>query len=344
MPIAIPSVADEKTEDEQIYFSSVNIPVFNTAADITEANCAFDDNSISGSAKRVYHHTDKSGFIISNPECRVIYNDLCTKVKTDRARYLTPIEKLYGPYPDTRNSDIVSGSDSASRINKENQYIDCNCKNSIYQSDLISVTANTDQLNPNTLAQSLDSRCSTNASSTYKLSDDRITNLCLNTIKVGGSITASDQAALGLNQKCNLSTTNNNTIEAPKVSGMSAEEMAKIAALIAASLNTTPPVATTPAPVPVAVPVAPAAAVAPVAPVAAPVAPVTQTTPETTPEDVPVADEPTTGGQAEAGASMGPATEKVEASGTSNMVFIGGGVGILILIIIIVVYVLKFKK
>jgi hypothetical protein len=200
IPIAIPSV----NNNGEIEYSSVFIQVFPSIKDITPEACTFEPVIINGIERnKIYYHKDSNGFIISDINCDPIYRGLCDKVKKDRSRYNGDIERLYGPYPDSKVEKIGETN------NKENQYIDCNCKNSIYFTDIINVSANSQNINPDSLAQTLDSRCALNLASTFKLSDNRIQDLCLNTINIAGNITPEDQSKIGLNQTCSKSNTIN---------------------------------------------------------------------------------------------------------------------------------------
>ena len=281
VPIAIPSI---NTNTGKIEYSSVFIPVFSSVKDITPEACTFEPTIINGvQENKIYYHKDNFGFIISDVNCEPIYKGLCEKVKTDRSIYNNVIEKIYGPYPDTK--DVTDKSD----INKENQYIDCNCKNSIYFSDIINVSANSQNVNPDSLAQTLDTRCALNLSKTYKLSDNRIQDLCLNTINVGGSISPEDAAAVGFNQTCSKTNINNEKELTPEQVAQLNATMELAARLelalkaleqnnlnMANQIQTPAPVsapapAPVPAPAPAPVPVpAPAPVLAPLPPAPAP--------------------------------------------------------------------------
>ncbi len=365
IPIGIPAVNEDI---QKLEFSSVYIPIFASSNEITPEQCSFEPIITNGIPnKRLYYHTDKDGFIISNIECDPIYRELCSQVKRDRSRYLTDMERLYGPYADTKTVEIItSGSESARMINKENQYVDCNCKNSIYQSDLLSISANTDKLNPNTLAQSLDSRCSLNASRTFKLSDERVSNICLNTVQLTGDITQSDAAQLGLNQSCNLSTTNNTTVEAPVTSTtqFTPEQLAQLIAVLSAATNTAPPA---PAPEPVITPTTTdqtagtsTGQTGGTSTGQTDVTTADQTAGTSTDQtditstgqaDVTTTDQQTSGtttngGVASANISAGDsyAYENKAVVASSNNLAIGIGIGILVLIIILLIYFFVIKK
>jgi hypothetical protein len=188
IPISIPSYDEQ---NKKLEFSSVNINVFSNEDEITAAACSFENDRYGN--KKQYYFQNNNGFIISNQNCATIYPVLCNAVLNDRQNYDNDYTRHYGAYPDTKNR--------RDNLNKVNTFIDCNCNNSLYLSDLINAqTAN--NVNPNTLAQSLDTRCSMNSTKTFKTVDDRIANLCLNNINVTGDIGVNNDAQLGITQSC----------------------------------------------------------------------------------------------------------------------------------------------
>jgi hypothetical protein len=188
IPISIPSYDEQ---NKKLEYSSVNINVFSNEADITPEACSFENDRFGN--KKQYYFQNNNGFIISNQNCAAVYPVLCNSVMNDRRNNENDYSRHYGSYP-----DIKSTRDN---LNKVNTFIDCNCINSLYLSDVLNVQT-VNNVNPNTLAQSLDTRCSMNSTKTFKTVDDRIANLCLNNINVTGDIGINNDALLGINQTC----------------------------------------------------------------------------------------------------------------------------------------------
>jgi hypothetical protein len=314
IPISIPSYDESK---KKLEFSSVKINVFTNESEITPTACSF-ENDRTGKAKE-YYFQNNSGFIIANQNCEAIYPTICNAVLNDRQNYDNDYTRHYGPYADTPGFNNNG-------INKVNTFIDCNCNNSLYLSDVLNAqTAN--NVNPNSLAQSLDTRCSMNSTKTYKTVDDRVANLCLNNINVTGDIGVNNDAQLGITQSCSSSSQQARN-QAPAQQVMPAQ----------------PEVAPAPAPAP-APEVAPEVVGAQVdAPVYAPVTPEAPTeeapTEEAPTEEAPTEEAPT----AEASMSL----PEVQASSTevpietqtksNNKTYIIVGLVILLICIIMAIY------
>jgi hypothetical protein len=191
IPISIPSYDEQ---NRKLEFSSVNINVFSNEDEITPSTCSFENDRFGN--KKQYYFQDNNGFIISNQNCAAIYPTICNSVLKDRQNNENDYTRHYGGYPDTKNRIDL--------LNKVNTFIDCNCKNSLYLSDVINAQT-VNNVNPNSLAQSLDTRCSMNSTKTFKTIDDRIANLCLNNINVTGDIGVNNDAQLGITQTCGSS-------------------------------------------------------------------------------------------------------------------------------------------
>jgi hypothetical protein len=207
IPISIPTYDEKK---KKLEFSAVNIPIFSNESDITPENCSFEKDR--NSNVKQYYYSDKNGFILANQYCQSIYPTLCNLVKRDRRNYGNDYIRSYGPYEDS-NSSILPGD-----INKLNTFVDCNCANSLYLSDVLNAQT-INNVNPNSLAQTLDKRCSMNSTKTYKVSDERVNNLCLNNINVVGDIGVNNEAQLGLKQTCGESSTSKVNAPAPEMQG-----------------------------------------------------------------------------------------------------------------------------
>ncbi len=348
IPISMPSYDEQ---NKKLEYSAVNINVFSNEDEITSAACAFENDRYGN--KKQYYFQNNNGFIISNQNCAAIYPVICNSVLNDRQNYNNDYTRHYGPYPDATNRRDT--------LNKVNTFIDCNCTNSLYLSDVIDVqTAN--NVNPNSLAQSLDTRCSINSTKTFKVVDDRIANLCLNNINVSGDIGVNNDAQLGITQTCS---SGSQQAKNPAV----AEQGPPVPSepILPPAMPSTPAPAPAPAPGP-AVPSTPAPAQAPSpSPTQAPAQAPAQA-PEQAPEQSPASedqassqdtayapapgssDTPVDGSEqqsetpsdqpseAQPAAAKSSSDSSNTLSQSSNKMYIIGGVSVLILIILIALF------
>ena len=140
IPISIPSYDEQ---NKKLEFSSVSINVFSNEDEITPSACSFENDRFGN--KKQYYFQNNNGFIISNQNCAAIYPTLCNSVLKDRQNNENDYTRHYGVYSDTKNRRDL--------INKVNTFIDCNCNNSLYLSDVINAQT-VNNVNPNSLAQS----------------------------------------------------------------------------------------------------------------------------------------------------------------------------------------------
>ena len=198
-PIALPSY---NTLDKKLYPTKINIKIFDDVKDITDNACTFEN-------KNKYRPEDSSRSVnwVGGNTCNTFYTEYCDAVYEDRKSYDNDYFQLYGPYkdnPKTSQPDLA-------KLFVGNQYSDCNCMNSIHVRKAEKVSTNIMKPSNATMAQMFDERCANfipfGAYITEWAKQPGLT-LCVNSINVGGPISATEKSAIGLSQNCNASSTN----------------------------------------------------------------------------------------------------------------------------------------
>ena len=187
------SLPDVDILTNEIKLTSIGVPVFENDADINEQNCSIISKD-SGDKEQFKFTERKSGLVLANNiACSRFYGQLCPNIINDRIKPdLTKSQKYYSVYGDKIDGENYTGL---------NPYIDCNCENSFFikDRDLFEV----DQYDTETIAQSNDIRCSGPSEKTFKLTDKKVQNICINMARVG-SVSQADQSHLNLNQNCSI--------------------------------------------------------------------------------------------------------------------------------------------
>ena len=207
VPVSIPSY-DQVSK--KVYPTQVKIPVFNSRDDINTTNCTFDGNDYSPSNKG---DGGGKGYIASD-SCIAFYNNMCNDIYDQRSSsYIKPLDKLYGPYPDDPTHGI-SQPKNLRDIYVGNPFPDCNCLNSIFVRGNVETSGSMD-ITPEKKAQNFDSRCSGNipfgGAFVNKWEGPESLNICVNSVNVGGSIVAANDAAANIKQSCSANQTNSNS-------------------------------------------------------------------------------------------------------------------------------------
>jgi hypothetical protein len=331
---------------------------------INSSNCKLDDDT--GTAQNFYQDNADKKFINSQPACANFYkkstsgaskpegfadyvlrnrsnddtfplNTRDVNLKTDTSKlYSTPLgNQILGLTPDL-GSDSVQGNNGG----KLNPYPDVNCINSVYQvHSALFKDAQGNQIDPQKLAQTNDSKCTLNSTIAWKGTDSSVSSICFNMLSVGGNISAADAGAVDLKQSCNAG-------QQPAAQPAPTQQPA-------AQPAPTQQPAAQPAPTqqPAAQPAQPAAqpaptqqpAAQPAQPAAQPAQPAAQQQPA--PTQQPAAQPAQPAAQpAQPAAQQQPAA--IPALGISNtmMVYIGIGVAVLIIFILIMVFMMSGKK
>jgi len=308
---------------------------------INSSNCKLDDDT--GPAQNFYQDNADKKFINSQAACANFYkkstsgaskpegfadyvlrnrsnddtfplNTRDVNLKTDTSKlYSTPLgNQILGLTPDL-GSDSVQGNNGG----KLNPYPDVNCINSVYQvHSALFKDAQGNQIDPQKLAQTNDSKCTLNSTIAWKGTDSSVSSICFNMLSVGGNISAADAGAVDLKQSCNAG-------QQPAAQPAPTQQ---------------------PAAQPAAQPAQPAAQ--PAQPAAQPAQPAAQ---EQQPAAQPAAQEQQPAAQpaaqpAQPAAQQQPAA--IPALGISNnmMLYIGIGVAVLIIFILIMVFMMSGKK
>jgi hypothetical protein len=187
------SLPDVDILTNEIKLTSIGVPVFEKDADINDQNCSIISKD-SGDKEQFKFTEKKSGLVLANNiACSRFYGQLCPNIINDRIKPdLTKSQKYYSVYGDKIDGENYTGL---------NPYIDCNCENSFFikDRDLFEV----DQYDTETIAQSNDIRCSGPSEKTFKLTDKKVQNICINMARVG-SVSQADQSHLNLNQNCSI--------------------------------------------------------------------------------------------------------------------------------------------
>ncbi len=184
-------------------YSSVYIPVFNSASDITENNCKFEKNQL-GENSLYYSVKEIDNFVKSIGKCETLYKQFCSKVYYDNSNFYGEEKSYYGIYLD----ELGGLKENESKNNLQNAYIDCNCENSILRKEaLILMEADpnkalTGSIDSVVATQNLDNRCGSLIDKTFKTTDNRKDMLCVNNVVAKGKVELSDAAKFNVNQKC----------------------------------------------------------------------------------------------------------------------------------------------
>ena len=197
---------------------------------INSSNCKLDDDT--GKNQNFYQDNADKKFINSQPSCANFYkkstsngspgfadyvlrnrsnddtfrlNTRDVNLKSDTSKlYSTPLgNQILGLTPDL-GSDSVQGNNGG----KLNPYPDVNCINSVYQvHSALFRDAQGNQIDPQKLAQTNDSKCTLNSTIAWKGTDSSVSSICFNMLSVGGNISAADAGAVDLKQSCNAGAT-----------------------------------------------------------------------------------------------------------------------------------------
>ena len=202
IPISLPRY-DLTTN--RVYPTTMKVRVFETNAEMTQL-CTFDGNN--------YHEpTRGAGFTGPSTVCSSFYGDFCSKVNDERASYETITQKRYGPYRDVAGyydnvTNFTSEIQTLRDLNVTNQFSDCNCVNSVYQSDIPATilqnnAGSTINLTPNVITQNFDPRCLTGINERYYESYDVRTgfDVCINNNTINYANVGED-ATIGITQNC----------------------------------------------------------------------------------------------------------------------------------------------
>jgi len=199
IPISLPytTIDNTKTVDKTIIeYKNIPIIVFANTDDITTDNCK--GKFLEKDIYRTYmHQMTNEGFVKSQDRCTDLYPDFCAKIKDDRSKvYDDIVLKLYGSLEDTNNA-----------------FIDCNCENSFYNKIKIETNQVSSEISGIALAQTIDTRCSSNLSKTYQEAINKITSLCFNKIELNNDIIESiNKGEINIIQNCSQNDTSK-TIE-----------------------------------------------------------------------------------------------------------------------------------
>lgn len=121
---------------------------------------------------------------IPNQSCAAFYDKYCGNVYNERVKSYTDDAKFYGPY------DIIPG-DFKNTLSIGNEFQDCNCLNSAFQKvPNINVDTTNIAKDNDTLAQTLDKRCSDPglSTNTYIKKYSKNDGGCFNKITVDGAV------------------------------------------------------------------------------------------------------------------------------------------------------------
>ena len=163
--------------------------------------------------------------------------------------YKTPLgDQIKGLTPSFPDNDDYSG--------KANPYIDCNCVNSVFavHPELFKDAAG-NQIQPESLAQTIDDECTLSRLSAWKAQDNKVEKICFNFMSIG-NVNVADTGSVALKQSCSLDGQDSSTGGKPATPAAATPAAATPAAA-------TPPAATPAAATP------PAATPAPATPAAA---------------------------------------------------------------------------
>jgi len=139
---------------------------------------------------------------IPNQSCDVFYDKYCGNVYNERVKSYTNDSRFYGPY------DIIPG-DFKNTLSIGNEFQDCNCLNSAFQKvPNISVDTTNIPKDNDTLAQTLDKRCSDPglSTNTYIKKYSKNEGGCFNKITVDGIVSDSKYPSIYANaiRKCTI--------------------------------------------------------------------------------------------------------------------------------------------
>jgi len=197
---SLPSAVDGK-----VYPTQVNIKVFPTENDITDAACTFPGDS--GSYKDTLTRRDQGGKPSSNI-CKNFYNNYCNKVYDLRKDNEYNIHRSYGSFVDLASENADPNLRAAG---VGNPFVDCNCANSIYIKEKLDIVGagGGSVPDPKIIVQSNDTRCGSNLSQQSYIDADRQVSsisFCVQNQKLG-NLSVKDSRDIGLNisQSCNVS-------------------------------------------------------------------------------------------------------------------------------------------
>ena len=137
---------------------------------------------------------------IPNQSCDAFYDKYCSNVYNERVKSYTDDSKFYGPY------DIIPG-DFKNTLSIGNEFQDCNCLNSAFQKvPNINVDSTSIPKDNDTLAQTLDKRCSDPglSTNTYIKKYSKNDGGCFNKITVDGTVSDTKYPSIYANamRKC----------------------------------------------------------------------------------------------------------------------------------------------
>ena len=206
VPIAIPSV-DSVTK--KIYPSIINIKIFEKKTDITDNACTFENSS-----KYRPENPDKGKNWIAGNTCKNFYGKFCNNVYDNRkASYTNIFDYATGPFPD----DPVVNPPNLADLNVGNQYLDCNCLNSVYVRSPDKFETSIPLL-PDEMAQNKDTRCANNppdGAFINKWSQKENLTFCVNSVNITGGVVATNASSIGISQSCNASSNNSKDTKTP---------------------------------------------------------------------------------------------------------------------------------
>jgi hypothetical protein len=163
----------------------------------------------------------------ASTSCQNFYNQYSSDLLTMRQKnYISPLDKkvdniLYGTLPESTTGGSQFNNDV-------NAFSDCNCINSIFNVcntkntkgnsqyasicenyTISTVDASGNTIDPWTLAQNLDNRCTANIANNYNLSPPKSTNICLNIVNNTDVALSGAGNSISQNQSCNINQTTN---------------------------------------------------------------------------------------------------------------------------------------